>query len=103
MFVFANLLNAIAFLLDSLLTIYTYVIIARAIISWVNPDPYNPLVNFLHRVTEPVLAPIRRSLPDLGGLDISPILVFLAILFAQKFLVRSLFDLAASLSTGLGG
>lgn len=103
MFVFANLLNAIAFLLDSLLTIYSYIIIARAIISWVNPDPYNPVVNFLHRATEPVLAPIRRRLPDIGGLDISPILAFMAIMFAQKFLVRSLFDLAASFNSGFGG
>ena len=103
MFILANLVNAVAFLLDTLLTIYLYILIARAIISWVNPDPYNPVVNFLHRVTEPLLAPIRRFLPDLGGIDISPILVFMAIIFMQKFLVRSLVEIGSRLKYGIGG
>lgn len=103
MFILANLVNAVAYLLDTLLTIYLYILIARAIISWVNPDPYNPVVNFLNRVTEPVLAPIRRFLPDLGGIDISPILVFMAIIFMQKFLVRTLVEIGARLKYGIGG
>jgi YggT family protein len=103
MFILANLVNAIASLLDTLLTIYLYILIARAIISWVNPDPYNPVVNFLHRVTEPVLAPIRRILPDMGGIDISPIVVFMAIIFMQKFLVRSLVEIGSRLKYGIGG
>jgi YggT family protein len=103
MFILANLVNAVAYLLDTLLTIYLYILIARAIISWVNPDPYNPVVNFLHRVTEPLLAPIRRFLPDLGGIDISPILVFMAIIFMQKFLVRSLVEIGSRLKYGIGG
>ena len=103
MFIFANLLNAVAFLLDILLTIYMYVIIARAIISWVNPDPYNPIVRFLCQVTEPVLSRVRRALPAMGGVDLSPLLVLLAIIFLQKFVVGSLFDIVHRLKFGFGG
>jgi len=75
-----------------------WIIIGRAVISWVNPDPYNPIVRFLNSVTEPVLYPIRRRLPiSLGGLDLSPILVILAIIFIQSFLVQSLLQLAVRL------
>lgn len=103
MFVFANLLNALAHVLNSVLTIYMYVIIARAIISWVNPDPYNPIVIFLRRVTDPVLDRVRRLLPDLGGLDLSPLIVLLAIFFLQKFVIATLFELANRLKYGIGG
>ena len=96
MFVFGNFLGAVARVIDIGLTLYMWVIIARAVISWVNPDPYNPIVRFLVSVTEPVLFQIRRRLPvSLGGLDLSPILVILAIIFVQSFLVRSLMALAA--------
>lgn len=103
MFILANLVNALAFLLDSILTIYMYILIARAIISWVNPDPYNPVVNFLHRVTEPVLSPIRRLLPDMGGIDVSPIVVFMIIIFLQKFMIHSLMEIGIRLKYGMGG
>jgi YggT family protein len=103
MFIFANLLNAVAYLLDILLTIYMYVIIARAIISWVNPDPYNPIVKFLYRATEPVLYRVRRALPAMGGLDLSPMLVLLAIIFLQKFVISSLFDIVHRIKFGFGG
>jgi YggT family protein len=77
---------------------YFWVIIARAVISWVSPDPFNPIVRFLYRVTEPVLRPIRRRLPTFQmGLDLSPMIVILAIYFLQSFLVESLRDLAVSL------
>ncbi len=91
----ANLLNAIAVVLDVVLTSYMWVIVARAVISWVNPDPYNPIVQFLYRVTEPVLRPIRRRL-SFGniGIDFSPFIVILAILFLQYFLVASLKEAA---------
>ncbi len=77
------------------LTIYMWVIIASAVLSWVNPDPYNPIVRFLYRVTEPVLAPIRRRLP-LGGLgiDFSPVIVILAIYFLKLFLVKTIIQSA---------
>lgn len=103
MFIIANFLNAVAYVLDFVLTIYMYVLIARAIISWVNPDPYNPIVNFLYRATEPVLQRVRRVLPNTGGLDLSPLLVILAIFFVQKFVVTSLFELVNRLKFGFGG
>lgn len=103
MFVVANFLNAIAYVLDFLLTAYMYILIARAILSWVNPDPYNPIVSFLYRVTEPVLQRVRRVLPDTGGLDLSPLLVLLAIFFLQKFVVNSLFEVVNRLKFGIGG
>lgn len=79
-------------LLLGVLDVYTWVIIIRALISWVSPDPYNPLVQLLHRLTEPVLRPLRRLVPPhrLGGLDLSPMLVILAIQFVKYGLVYSL-------------
>ncbi len=101
MFILANLLIAVARVLDFALWAYMWIIIARAVISWVNPDPYNPIVRFLHSATEPVLYRVRRALPLFaGGIDFSPILVFVAIIFLQQFLVRSLHDLARSLQYG---
>src|SRR3990172_12333702 len=91
MFIFANLLLAIAHILDIALTIYMWIVIISAIISWVNPDPYNPIVRFLRVVTEPVYRPIRKLIGyRLGPIDISPMVVILAIMFVQKFLVSSL-------------
>ncbi len=95
MFALRHLLEALAYILDLGLTIYMWFIIARALLSWVNPDPYNPIVRFLYNVTEPVMGYVRRRVPLVfGGLDLSPILVLLAIVFLQKFLVASLLDLA---------
>lgn len=102
MFIFANFLVAVARLADILLTIYMYLIIGRAIISWVNPDPYNPIVSFLNRVTEPVLDRVRSRLPNLGGLDLSPMVVILIIIFLQKFAVDSLYDLGYRMKMGGG-
>ncbi|HEX9861187.1 MAG TPA: YggT family protein [Nitrospirota bacterium] len=96
MFVLGNLLSAIASVLDMILTIYTYIIIARALVSWVNPDPYNPIVRFLYAATEPVLYPIRRRLP-MAGIDLSPLIVIAAIYFVQIFLVATLKGMAMRL------
>ena len=98
MFVLGNFLSAVAKVIDIALTLYMWIIIARAVISWVNPDPYNVIVRFLMSVTEPVLYQIRRRLPvSLGGMDFSPIIVILVIIFIQSFLVRSLAEMAAHL------
>ena len=98
MFVFANFIQAFAVIIDYLLWFYMWIVIARAILSWVNPDPYNPIVRFLYNATEPVLYRLRRALPLFaGGIDFSPIIVFVVILFLQQFLVRSLYDLATTL------
>jgi YggT family protein len=98
MFIFANFLEAIADLLNYVLWIYMWVVIARAVLSWVNPDPYNPIVRFIYNITEPVLYRVRRALPvNFGGIDLSPIIVFLAIMFLQTFVVKSLKMLALQL------
>ena len=98
MFVAGNFVLALARLLEIAITAYIWVIIARALLSWVNPDPYNPIVRFLYRVTEPVLRPIRYRLPTLSmGLDLSPLVLILVLTFLDWFLVSSLRDLALSL------
>ena len=96
MFVFGNFLAGLAQVLDLALNLYFWVILARAVLSWVNPDPYNPIVRFLHRATDPVLHWVRRRLPTtFGGIDLAPMLVILAIFFLRAFLIRSLMDVAA--------
>jgi YggT family protein len=95
------LLLAIANILNIVLTIYMWVVIISAVISWVNPDPYNPIVRFLRAVTEPVYRPIRKIIGyRLGPIDISPMIVILAIIFVQKFLISSLIELAYKLKIG---
>ncbi len=98
MFVVSNFLVGIAKVLNIGLTIYMWIIIGRAVISWVNPDPYNPVVRFLYNTTEPVLYNIRRRLPlDFAGFDFSPIVVILAIIFIKSFVVETLFQLAVQM------
>ena len=98
MFAVRHLIVALAEIINLGLTIYMWLIIARAILSWVSPDPYNPIVRFLYNVTEPVLGRVRQLVPMVfGGLDLSPLLVLLAIVFLQKFLVASLLELAYSI------
>ncbi|OGW61779.1 MAG: hypothetical protein A2V83_08480 [Nitrospirae bacterium RBG_16_64_22] len=95
MFVAGNFLSALAQVLDMALTVYMWIVIVRALISWVNPDPYNPIVRFLVAATEPVLRPIRRLVPTYRiGIDLSPLIVILAIYFLNFFLVRTLIDLS---------
>jgi len=95
MFVLGNLLGALALVTDYVLQIYSWIIIARVVISWVNADPYNPIVRAIYSVTEPVLYRIRRALPVYGGgIDFSPIVVFIAIMFLQSFLVQTLRQIA---------
>ena len=97
MYLIGNFLNALAVVLDKGLYVYSWIIIVSALISWVNPDPYNPIVRFLYSVTEPVYRPIRRRL-NLGlPIDITPIIVLLVIYFLRLFLVRSLMQIAANL------
>ncbi len=96
MFALGYLIAALANLVNLVLLAYMWIIIARAVISWVSPDPYNPVVRFLYRVTEPVLRPIRYRMPTLAmGLDLSPMIVLLAIYFLREFLVPVLYRLAA--------
>ena len=94
MFLAGNVLEALATVVDYVLWLYMWIIIVRALISWVNPDPWNPIVRFLERATEPVLYPIRRRLAWGIGIDVSPIIAILVILFLQVAVVQSLRDLA---------
>jgi len=97
MFVIANFLEAMAVVVNMVLQLYMWMIIARAVISWVNPDPSNPIVQFLYRATDPLLYKIRRLMPNLGGIDFSPVIVIMAIVFLQSFLVQTLINMARSL------
>ena len=98
MFAIRNLLMALAKVIDIALYCFMFIIIARAVLSWVSPDPYNPIVRFIHNVTEPILYRIRRRVPMMyGGIDFSPIAVILIIIFLRMFVVESLKGLAASI------
>ena len=98
MFIIGNLLSATAQILNIVLQLYMWIMIIRALLSWVNPDPYNPIVQFLNSITEPVLYRVRQLMPMSGtGIDFSPMIVILAIIFLQSFLVNSIGMLATRL------
>lgn len=98
MFVFTNFLSAVAVLVDLILSAYIWIIIGRAIISWVNADPFNPIVRFLYEATEPLLSRIRRVVPPLGGgLDFSPMILIIIFFFLRSFIVPTLQQLALTL------
>jgi len=94
-FVVANFVNAVASVLDILLNLYMWIVIIQALISWVNPDPFNPIVRFLYQITEPVFFRVRRILPlQFSGIDLTPIVVIIAIVFLRSFVVTTLHQLA---------
>jgi YggT family protein len=98
MFVLGNFLGAIVEVLHIVLTIYAWIVIVAALISWVNPDPYNPIVRFLYSVTEPLFATVRRLLPfQYMGIDFSPLIVLLVIVFLDQLLVNALYPVARNL------
>jgi YggT family protein len=101
MFVVENFVSALAGLVDNLLWLYSWIVIAAVVLSWVNPDPYNPIVRFVRTVTEPVLARARRMFPFLyvSGIDLSPIVVLFAVQFLRIFLAGSLYQLAGRMLT----
>ena len=95
MFILSNLLLSVAMVLSLVLNLYMWLVIARALLSWVNPDPRNPIVRFLYNSTEPLLYRVRKMVPAyIGGIDFSPFIIILGIYFLQGFLVTSLRDLA---------
>lgn len=95
MFVAQNFILALAQLINFILTAYMWIIIGRAVVSWVNADPYNPIVRFLYEATEPLLGRIRRLLPiTMGGIDFSPLILIMVIMFLQSFLVPTLRHIA---------
>jgi YggT family protein len=98
MFVVGNVILGVAKVLGVLLNVYLWIIIIRALISWVNPDPYNPIVQFLTRVTEPVLRPLRKLVPTWKlGIDLSPLLAILIIYFLEIALVDTLVRIGQSM------
>ena len=100
MLILANFFEAIAVVMDYALTFYMWIVIAGAVLSWVSPDPYNPIVRFINTATEPVFYQIRKRLPvSFGGFDLSPIVVFLVIIFLQTFVVNTLHGLARSMGS----
>jgi len=98
MYIIGYLLMAIAKVLDVVLLLFMWIVIARAVLSWVNPDPFNPIVRFIHNVTEPALYRVRAFIPvSFGGIDFSPIIVLLGVIFLRTFVVSSLIRLSANL------
>ena len=97
MFLFGYFLQALAGLVHVLLSAVIIVVIARAVLSWVSPDPYNPIVRTIVQLSEPLLYPVRRRLPVFGGMDFSPMLVILVAYFLDDFLVPSLQRIAMNL------
>ncbi len=89
------LLSTLAEVIGLVFQIYIFIVIARALISWVNPDPYNPIVRFLYQATEPVLVRIRRFIPaSFGGIDFSPIIVLIGLSLLRRLLLELLAQLA---------
>ena len=98
MFILGYLLLAAAKVLSIVLNLFMWIVIARAILSWVSPDPYNPIVRFINNITEPVLYRIRMFIPvSFGGIDFSPVIVILGVVFLNTFLVNSLSRIASNL------
>lgn len=100
MFILGNLFIAIGNICNMILSLYMWMIIGSALISWVNPDPYNPIVRFLHRATDPVLERIRSKMPYMGGIDLSPMAVILAIYFLKTFVVASVIEMGFRMKSG---
>jgi len=101
MFIVANLVIGIGQALHYILNIYIFIVVGRAIISWVNPDPYNPIVRFLYVATEPVLRYVRRLIPIVSGIDFSPIIVMVALFFLDQVLVQSIIDYGVRMKAGM--
>lgn len=97
MFIIANLLIAVARIIDIGVTLYIFAIIVRVILSWIQYDPYNAVVKFINDITEPPLAKIRQMVPIFGGLDISPMILIFVLYILEGFVVSTLNDLALAL------
>jgi YggT family protein len=98
MMILATLIEALATILHMVITLYIWVVIIAALISFVQPDPYNPIVQTLRRVTEPVYAQVRRYIPTVfGGIDLSPLVVIFVLQFIDLFFVRVLHNIAGSM------
>ena len=96
--VLSTFIQAVAQIMSMAINIYIWIVIIAALISWVRPDPYNPIVQILYKLTEPVCAKIRRFIPTIiSGIDITPIIVILALQFINLFFVKLLYSFANTL------
>ncbi|MDX8409254.1 MAG: YggT family protein [Mariprofundales bacterium] len=100
MYILGYLLQAVAGVLGLLCTAATFIVIARAVLSWVSPDPYNPIVRIINQLSEPMIQPIRQRLPYFSGIDFSPLVVLLVIYIINSFVVQTLQRMAQSLIYG---
>lgn len=83
------LLGSVFTVILAVVSLYKWVIIISALLSWVNPDPYNPIVQMLYRLTEPAYALVRRFIPTVfGGMDLAPLIIIFALIFLETFLGR---------------
>lgn len=93
-----SVFTALARLIDLVFTLYIFIVVARALVSWVSPDPYNPIVRFLHNATDPVLYRMRRILPfSTGSMDFTPMILIFLLYMVQNFLVNMLITMGRSL------
>jgi YggT family protein len=92
MILLGNLLSAVGGILHSVIFIFYILLLAHVVLSWVSPDPRNPIVQFIYNANEPILGRVRSRIPPLGMFDLSPIVVFLALYFVDAFLVNSMID-----------
>ncbi len=98
MFVAGDFLIAVASIIDKLLSAYMLIVVVRALLSWVRPDPYNPIVRFLNHLVDPITYRISRIIPTrIGMMDISPLILIALIWFVQSFLVRLIIDVGSRL------
>ena len=99
MFVVGNFVTGIAYVFDMLLNIYFWIILIRTVLSWIQPNPYNPLVRTIYKLVDPVTYKISRMIPTrLGMIDFAPFILMIIIVFLQRFLVRSLFEFGARMN-----
>ncbi len=103
MIALGNLLLALGYILEAVLTIFIWIFIIRAVLSWFSPDPYNVLVRYLYGVTDPLLAKIRQKIPPLGMIDLSVLFVILGLIFLNIFVAGTLRDYGAQLKSSVMG
>lgn len=99
MLLLSNTLSAVASVLSMLLNLYFWIVVIAALITWVRPDPYNPIVRVLRSMTEPVFAKVRQWLPFTytHGLDFSPVVVLIAIELINRIVVRTMAQYASGM------
>ena len=94
MFILAQIFQSLALLVSMVFNILYFILVIRIILSWVNADPYNEIVQVIYRITEPILAPFRRLPLQVGAIDLSPIVAFIVLSVLRNFIVNILYQIA---------